>query len=431
MDTLLAAWGIGAQLLTRGRSSDMSVAAAGLPPMSAVECNSVVAFPFMLFDHVILDECSYDALLESGVHGFRLSDSSKRLLRLLREEEVLRLVDSHELLGARYEEMQGEFQQALDDPAIRESAQYSRTLWARFLTSPGGEAHPTKAHELAITAAELELLEQGISLDEARRRFAHDVADVTAMLKLAVLLDIHTVCDWQMYAPFYANRLVGAMLSGSADNLEFNRALHENLDIFVSLPNTHDPEEVLTARSRFAREAFQRYLMFLSAKTGDYSVDEFLELRRSVLSNKNKQMTHLGVFPASVGSPTVISEDYIRNVVQSEIKAELARREKDRIQLVQIFQAISEKGNAEIQLDGAGDHHELIQQLEQLSTALRSQGTDSTVAEAIDSAARSAAEGNDSGLRTNLARAGIAALRIARDIGVDLAASALRKSLGL
>ena len=81
MDVILGAWGLGANLGMPSKFSMDLSKFTGLPPMSSKHKGCVELFPFLLFDHVFIDEKIYSFIVKrKGVWGAFISKTGKELL---------------------------------------------------------------------------------------------------------------------------------------------------------------------------------------------------------------------------------------------------------------------------------------------------------------------------------------------------------------
>src|SRR5690242_5289707 len=137
MDVLLGAWGLGANLSFLKRHPSGLGDHVGIPPMSARHAGCVEMFPFLLFDHVLMDDRSYRSLVGQGIAGFSLSQSGKDILRELHRQDILRIVDFDEVLKTEYLRTQSTANSLLYANNLARLLQQSRVMWTHFLTSPG------------------------------------------------------------------------------------------------------------------------------------------------------------------------------------------------------------------------------------------------------------------------------------------------------
>ncbi len=463
MDVLLGAWGLGDWAHARGgprgnRTPERSRVNLGIPPMSARYPGCVELFPFLLFDHVFVDKRSYQSLLADAVLGFRISSRSKEILQEFHRDGILVTVDYLDILSGEVDRIVEGAEADLDAVDLAESIRESRRLWSQFLTSPGGKFHPRREAELDGTRFELRLL--GIPLDKAelRRRSAHDVYDVNTMVVLSTKLSA-AVCDWQMYRPFYDQKMVTSFRGPSSGTRANADILHENLDVYLPMPASAELESLYRIREESVLRAFRDYAAFLRRSETEFTPQAFIELRRRLLELGEGPISQISVFSTSAPSASVFSEETVRMIVREEVERRLQEQSHEATPLRQLFQIIGSihmgdtykavqagtmgphtgTSNASlqqtwIQLQEQIDLASLPEELSLLRTAMRKRASapehDVSTGE-IGAAERAAESGDGAKVLEHLRSAGRWAFDCAREIGVSVASEALKKSLGL
>jgi hypothetical protein len=270
------------------------------------------------------------------------------------------------------------------------------------------------------------------------------------------------LCDWQMYKPYYDEMSLTALDQSRRVTPQTLAALHETLDLYIPSPTSVDTDSMLHLRESAVLSAFRRYAQFLQREDANYSVADFINLRRTLMSGEGQgPLSTLNVFPSFSRRAPGFSEDYVRTVVRSELADLFARSASHPITMTQVFQLIrggtiqlGDKyvaGQAGAMGPGAAasnisfqqvwlevgqavDLPQLAQQLGRLRGSMRQRATtpEHDIGTGNVAAAETAATAGDgAAVLQHLARAGTWALQCARDIGVDLAAEITKRALGL
>jgi hypothetical protein len=461
MDAVLGAWGLGADIGIAGRAWKGRDKYAGLPPMSSRHAGSIELFPFLLFDHVFIDDRSFKALLADGISGFALSTPGRDFLRELHRQRIVRPVDYTAQLRDDVDRIRENAHRILSAENLAALLVDSRILWEQFLETPGARFHPGRSGELRITRNEIRLLRHGLPGPELQRSAAHDVFDAVTMTVLSEKLDA-AVCDWSMYKPFYDEMSLAALDQNQRVAPNILAALHETLDLYIPTPTSVDAGSVLRLRESTVMPAFRRYAQFLERPDANYSVADFISLRRRLLSAEGRDaLAAVNVFPSFNQRAPVFSEDYVRTVVRSELADIFAKTASHPVTTTQVFQLIRggtiDVGDKYIagqagamgpnaaasnisfqqvwlQVGQTVDLATLAQELGTLREAMRQRATtpEQDIGTGnVAAAEKAAGAGDGAAVLQHLAHAGTWALQCARDIGVELAAEITKRALGL
>jgi hypothetical protein len=421
----------------------------GIPPMSSHYKGCVELFPFLLFDQVYVDERSYKALLSGDMWSFRVSEMGATLLRDLERHGILRPVDYKEIVLPEIERIEEASEDDLNAEELPAVLRESRLIWTRFLTSRGGDFHPTKELELKITLNEIRLLEASPASAEVQRRAAIDVYDVNTMLVLSEKLGA-AICDWHMYRPFYDRKMMTSVPWLKSATPADAESVHENLDIYVPVLSSLDPDEIHRIRDAQVTQSFRTYANFLRHSGPRFTPEEFLQLRRQLLALDKGPVARINVSLPSFLKPAAFTENFVRTIAREEATKLFMEHNHDRETLIQLYQVINggtvSMGDTYnvatnvlsqqvwLDLQGQVDLSSLADELAALRKTMREKATqpehDVALGE-VASAERAARSNDGATVLERLRSAGKWAFECASEIGVSLVAEVIKKAMGI
>jgi|CXWL01.1.fsa_nt_gi hypothetical protein len=343
MDAILGAWGIGAIAASMSKkhyvnrfSYDVLMGLC-IPPMSSHHAGLVDLFPFLIFDHIYIDEQSYKGLVEDDIFIFQLSQLGKEILKEFLRQKILIKIDYTEIVEEFSDEIVEKSETQLESVDLRNQLKSSRTLWVKFLESAGGKLHAFRTQELDNTYKAIGQIDFLTEQNAVAERIAHDVYDVNSMLSLSKKLNI-AICDWQMYAPLYEHQMLSSypwMKKISSNNPE---AVRNSLDVYIPIPKSPTIDSIFELRQESTILAFQNYTNFLENSHQNYTPLEYVELRKQLLNLGAGDVSRIGIFP-NTSAPPALSENLIRKIIREEISTTLGSHNTSQ-NVIHIFQEI-------------------------------------------------------------------------------------------
>ncbi len=292
-----------------------------LPPLDPKIPNQIDVLPFLLADSVIMDESTFSWLQEERSSQFefpRLSAESKKILKLLKEENIIELKNFQEILRT-YDDVlqQMEIDDKRDDRNLNRIWQNSIKLWAKFIIDVAADygEKPTSISLLAdgfqqmlrrrekfFTAStaikkhsydeevKLGYISKGAmvaydTLEWSKYPFINHIRDVNRTLLLSNIFNVEFY-DWFDYQPFYKYKF--SRLGLKAENISEANTTKKIIELYLPEVRFENPEAVLRWREKGAILRLREFIHNTRYNESEIKKDILLDIQQEILSIENK-----------------------------------------------------------------------------------------------------------------------------------------------
>lgn len=223
-----------------------------IPPLSPIRIGHFDYFPFLLFDSVLMDETSYETVMnwqECGLPFPPIEKNATEILEYLESTGRLSLIDYNGLLEPYEKNIIGQLKIDLHDKNIYYALKESLALWHQFVRQYRGgllqENHVSLLESLAddfLTNFNIYIEEKYLGVRTIPMLLSSYLLDINSTLILSNILDTGFY-DWNDYYPFYKYKLGRAGQIGQEEKEQIEM-LEKTFEIFLPDFRFETPEQI-------------------------------------------------------------------------------------------------------------------------------------------------------------------------------------------